>query len=75
MACCRPVIWILTVVGLERYDAPVVVARRYRPVVMLDSIVVCLFLTVPRSRILVASLADESLQAAFTSFNVLLGLL
>lgn len=40
---------------------------------MLDSIVVCLFLTVPRSCILVASLADEPLQAAFTSFDVLLG--
>lgn len=42
---------------------------------MLGNIVVCFFLAVPRSRILVASLADESLQATFTSFDVLLGFL
>lgn len=59
--------------GLECYDAPVVITGRDRPMVMLSYIVVCLFLTISRSRILVASLADESLQAAFTSFDVLFG--
>lgn len=42
--------------------------------VMPGNIVVCLFFTVSRPRILVPSLADESLQAAFTFFDVLLGL-
>lgn len=68
----RPVIWVLRVVGLECYEAPVIVAGRYRPAVMLGNIVVCFFLAVPRSRILVANLTDESLQAAFTSLDVLL---
>lgn len=70
--CLRPVIWVLAVVGLKCENNPVVVAGRDRPMVFPGSIVVCFFLAVPRSSILVASLADESLQATFTSFDVLL---
>lgn len=43
--------------------------------IMLGSIVVCLFLAVPRSRILIASLTNEPLQAAFTAFKLLVGFL
>lgn len=39
---------------------------------MPGNIVVCFFLAVSRSRVLVAGLADESLQATFTSLDVLL---
>ena len=61
MTCPRPVVWILRVVGPKRYYAPVVVAGRDRSIVMLGNIVVCRLLAVARSRILVASLADEPL--------------
>lgn len=61
MTCLGPVVWILRVIGLKCYHASVVVAGRDRTMVMLGNIVVRLLLAVPRPRVLVASLAYESL--------------